>query len=393
MHVVQYSLPEITSGYTIRTQAIVRQQEALGLHPLVLTSPRHPAEDFAELDGVPHYRCRTEGTPRGTWLRDTHRVRSLADRIVELAEQRADIQVLHAHSPVLCGMAGLRAARRLGLPLVYEVRGLWEEAMLRGAPWRRFSPRYLLARRLETAVARRAPAVVAISEGLRREFIARGIAAGRVEVVTNGVDPARFAPASPVPGWRREHGLGPGPLVLYLGALRDYEGADLLLEAFPHIRAQHPDAQLLLVGDGDARDRVAERIRSLGQGALLLASVAHDAVEGFYAAADLVVYPRLSTKATELVAPLKPLEAMAMGRAIVASDVGGLRELLTDGESAELFPAGSAAALAAACNRLLGDEQRRQALGRNARRIAVERFDWRRIVARYGEVYRAAAGP
>jgi len=138
---------------------------------------------------------------------------------------------------------------------------------------------------------------------------------------------------------------------------------------------------------------VAERIRSLGQGALLLASVAHDAVEQFYAAADLVVYPRVSTKATELVAPLKPLEAMAMGRAIVASDVGGLRELLTDGESAELFPAGSAAALAAACNRLLGDEQRRQALGRNARRIAVERFDWRRIVARYGEVYRAAAGP
>ena len=115
LHVVQYSLPEITSGYTIRTQAIVRQQQALGLHPLVLTSPRHPGEDLAELDGVPHYRCRAEGTPRGTWLRDRRRVRSLADRIAELAGQRGDIQMLHAHSPVLCGMAGLRAARRLGL--------------------------------------------------------------------------------------------------------------------------------------------------------------------------------------------------------------------------------------------------------------------------------------
>jgi glycosyltransferase involved in cell wall biosynthesis len=173
-------------------------------------------------------------------------------------------------------------------------------------------------------------------------------------------------------------------MLLYLGALREYEGLELLVEAFPLIRRQHPAAQLVLVGDGEARARIAA---CLGDGVYLLPPIPHEETPRAYAAADVVVYPRLSDRATERVTPLKPLEAMAMGKAIVASDVGGLRELLADGETARLFPAGSGEACARACVDLLAEATARARLGRAAREAAL-RYDWGTVVPRYLEVYR-----
>jgi len=389
LHLVQYSLPEIASGYTLRTQAIVREQRALGLDPIVVTSPRHPEGDETEIDGVRHYRCRPEARRGFALLRDARRVHHLADRVIALAQARGDVRVLHAHSPVLCGMAALRAGRQLRLPIVYEVRGLWEEAMLRRGAWRRWLPRYRLARAMEVKVCRRADAVVAISRGLQEEFTARGVDAGRISVIPNGVDLDRFLPEVAPGSWREQHGIPDGPLILYLGALRDYEGVGLLLEAFPLIQRQHRKAQLAIVGGGEARERVGARANALC-GVHLLAPIPPDETPRAYAAADLVVYPRLSDRATERVTPLKPLEAMAMGKAIVASDVGGLRELLTDGGSAHLFPAGSVAGCAEACARLLGNAPERQRLGRAAREVAA-RHDWQAVVRSYREVYRTAA--
>jgi len=390
LHIVQYSLPQIMAGYTVRTQAIVREQQGLGLDPVVLTSPRHPSEAEEEVEGIPHYRCRQEQPGRSRWLRDAARVRNLAARVEELAAARGDVRLLHAHSPVLCGLAALRASRRLGLPIVYEVRGLWEEG-IRGpgsslARW----ARRLGARAMETRVCRRAGAVVAISEGLRQEFLRRGAPAARVYVITNGVDLRRFSPRAPSRGWRTGHGLTEGPLILYLGALREYEGVRLLVEAFAEIGEHHPAAQLLVIGEGEARAGIEAQARARGGPIHVLPAVPHEETPDCYAAADLLVYPRLSNRATERVTPLKPLEAMAMGKAIVASDVGGLRELLADGETARLFPAGSVTALAQACCDLLGDEQARARLGGRAREVALARYDWRAIVPGYLAVYQAA---
>ncbi len=393
LHIVQFSLPEVHSGYTLRTQAIVRAQKALGLDPLVLTSPRHPGQAEHDQEGVLHYRCTPERPSRTVWARDARRVRALRDRIVQIAGERGDVRVLHAHSPVLCGMAALRAARGLGLPVVYEVRGLWEEAIAGSGPLGRFGPRYLLARALESRVCRRAEAVVTISKGLEREFAARGVPNDRIHLVPNGVDIETFAPRSPAPGWRASLGLSEGPLILYLGAIRRYEGLEVLLDAFGVLRKHSPTSQLLLVGEGEDRGRVAARAAALGPGVRLLPPVPHSSVPEYYAGADIIAYPRLSTRATELVTPLKPLEAMAMGKAIAASDVGGLREILTDGETARLFRAGSVDGLADALLDLLSDEGERRRLGEAARRLAQERFDWPTVAGRYVEVYRAVGGP
>ncbi len=388
LHLVQYSLPEITSGYTLRTRAILAAQQELGLDPVVLTSPRQPECEEVEVEGVPHFRCRPERPTKLVWLRDARRVQHLAARVVRLAQARGDVQVLHAHSPVLCGLAALRAGRELGLPVVYEVRGLWEEAM-RGR-----SVRYRAARAMETRVCRRADAVVALCERLREEFIGRGVEAAKISVVPNGVDLHRFDPAAAPPNSRARYGLGAGPVLLYLGALREYEGIGVLLEAFPQIRARRPEAQLLIVGAGEAREQVAARVQALGEGVHLLPPVPHAETPALYAAADVVVYPRLSTRATECVTPLKPLEAMAMGKAILASQVGGLSELLEEGVTARLFPAGDPKALAEGCLALLAEAGLRERLGEAARAQAERRFDWRVIARTYLEVYaRVGGGP
>lgn len=384
LHIVQFALPEISSGYTIRTAALLKEQQRLGLDPIVLTSPRHPGAANAVVERVMHYRSGPEPTTRLVWLRDRARVRALTRRIQDIAKERGDVKLLHAHSPVLCGMAALRAGRALGFPVVYEVRGLWEEAMPRR------SLRYRLARAMETRVCRQASAVVAICQGLKREFVSRGIPEAKIHLIPNGVDSEQFQPVAADPHWRAERGLNTGPLLLYLGALRDYEGVDLLVDALPRITDRFPAVRLVVVGDGDARQGLAERVRGMGDSVVLLPPVPHAEVRRFYAAANVVVYPRRSTRATELVTPLKPLEAMAMGKAIVASDVGGLRELLADGETARLFSAGSAAALAEAIIELLGDDSLRSRLGETARRVACEHRDWHIIVPRYRDVYAAA---
>jgi len=391
LHIAQYSLPEISSGYTIRTHAIATEQRSLGLEPIVVTSPRHPSDEEAALDGIPYLRCRPERPVRSPWLRDVRRVRTLAARIAEIAADRGEIRLLHAHSPLLCGMAALRAARRLGLPVVYEVRGLWEEVIAERAAGRRLHPRYLLARSLELRVCRRASAVVAISEGLRGHLIRRGLPAERVRVIPNGVDTKTFAPRTPPSDFRRSFGLGNGPLALYLGAIRRYEGIDTLLDAWPAVTARVPNAQAMIVGAGEDRSRVSERVKALGPGVVLLPPLPHDAVGDYYAAADIVIYPRLSTLATEIVAPLKPLEAMAMGKAIIASDVGGLRELVTDDETARLFPDGSPVALAEACIELLSDDELRGRLGERARRHVIAHHQWRQVAERYRDLYHSVA--
>lgn len=390
LHIVQYSLPEIIAGYTLRTQAVVAHQHRLGWDPVVLTSPRHPRAEPVAVDGVPYLRCEPEAGGASPWLRDFRRVRHLAARICEVVAQRGDIRLLHAHSPVLCGMAAMRAAARTGLPVVYEVRGLWEEALAaRRASGPGAGLRYHLARWLETGVCRRAQAVVTISEGLKREFVARGIPAHRIQVVGNGVDLSLFQPTSPPAGWRQDHGLGEGPIILYLGALREYEGVYILARAFPEIKALHPSAHLVVVGGGEEEANLRAALASQAD-AHLSGPVPHELVRDYYAAADLVVYPRLSTRPTELVTPLKPLEALAMGKPIVASTVGGLRELLDGTGAVSWVPPGDARALARACAHLLSEADLRQEMGRRAREAAAA-FTWEQVVARYQGVYEAVA--
>jgi PEP-CTERM/exosortase A-associated glycosyltransferase len=303
--------------------------------------------------------------------------------------------ILHAHSPALNGLAALQVGRRHGIPLVYEVRAFWEDAAVDHGTSREGGLRYRLTRALETHVLKGADAVTTICEGLRGDIIARGLPEQKVTVIPNSVALDRF----PLLEGKDETllealGLQGKRVVGFIGSFYAYEGLPLLLEALPLILRQRQDVRLLLVGGGPQEETLRQLTTELGLGdkVVFTGRVSHDEVQRYYSLVDIFVYPRLSMRLTELVTPLKPLEAMAQGRLVVASDVGGHRELIEAGVTGELFPAGDAAGLGMAVLRLLGDEARwpqRLAAGRDY----VERVrNWRASAERYRPVYAALAG-
>jgi hypothetical protein len=252
--------------------------------------------------------------------------------------------------------------------------------------------RYRLARALETWVLRRVACVTTICEGLRQETIGRGIAADRVTVIPNAVDVETFRfDAAPDEALRRQLGLAGTEVVGFCGSFYAYEGLDLLVDAFARLAARRPRMQLLLVGGGFQEDALRAQVAFHGlQDRVVFAGRVHqDQVQRYYGLIDMLVYPRHRMRLTELVTPLKPLEAMAQGRVVVASDVGGHRELVEDGKTGFLFPAGDAAALAATIERVLASRDRWGDVRQNARRFVESERTWARSVARYADVYGA----
>ena len=391
LHVLDHSLP-LHSGYTFRTRAILKAQQALGLDVRGITGLRHTAEDprAETLDALTFHR--TVGTAKGpAGMREWREINALARAIIALAgEWRPD--VIHAHSPALCGMAGLKAARALKLPLVYEIRAFWEDAAVGNGTGSEGSLRYRLTRELENRAVAGADAVITICDGLRDDLVARGVSPGRIGVVPNGVDLTLFgAPPPRDEALARDLELGSGPVIGFIGSFYDYEGLDDMIAAMPDVVREHPDARLLLVGGGPMEGAlkaqadaspVAFAIRFVGR-------VPHREVERYYSLCDVMAYPRKRSRLTDLVTPLKPLEAMAQGRIVAASDVGGHRELITDGLTGALFPADDPSACAAALAKLLVRRSSWPAMRDAGRAHVAAHHDWAGNVRRYQDVYQA----
>jgi PEP-CTERM/exosortase A-associated glycosyltransferase len=315
-------------------------------------------------------------------------------RRIEAVARAEKVELIHAHSPSLNGVPAAAAARRLGLPFVYEVRAFWEDAAVDHGSFGEDSFRYRLSRRIETGVFRRADAITVICEGLRSELAARGIAPEKIAVIPNGVDIDRFAPRPADQALIDRYGLRGRPVLGFLGSFYHYEGLSLLLDALARLRESNPEAVLLLVGGGEEEVRLRAKAEALGLGlsVVFTGSVPPEEVLGLYSVVDILVYPRLSMRLTDWVTPLKPLEAMAMGKVVVASDVGGLKELVRDGETGLLFPAGDTEALARALRGAIADRGLWAAMGERARGHVMSSRRWEKIVARYQGVYASALG-
>ena len=393
LHILDHSLP-IHSGYTFRTRAILKAQQALGYDVRGVTGLRHTeaGPGTEEADGLVFHRTAgSAGGPAG-W-REWREISLFAQTIEQVVRQwRPDI--LHAHSPALCGQAALRVARRHGIPLVYEIRAFWEDAAVGNGAGSEGSLKYRLTRQLESHVVREADAVVTICEGLRHDLIARGTPEQKVTVMPNGVDLTLFG-QPPERDAALAHELGfevdgrPCPVIGFIGSFYDYEGLDDLIEAMPMLIARQPDARLLLVGGGpmEAALRAQAQGSPVTNAIRFIGRVPHHEVDRYYALCDVMAYPRKHSRLTDLVTPLKPLEAMAQGKLVAASDVGGHRELIADGVTGTLFAPDDPAACATALAGLL---ERRELWDRyrQAGRAHVEsRHDWAVNARRYQVVY------
>jgi PEP-CTERM/exosortase A-associated glycosyltransferase len=394
LHILDHSMP-MHSGYSFRTRAILKAQIARGWKVAGVTGARHTQDgpDVETIDGLTFYRTNQPETMT-TPLREWREIALLAERLEEVVDIWEPDQ-LHVHSPVLNALAALRVARRSSLPLLYEIRAFWEDAAVGNGTGTDTSAKYWLTRMLETHAANQADAVAVICEGLRQDLIKRGVAGDKIVVSPNGVDMTLFGdPPAADHALAEKLGLAGAEIVGFVGSFYDYEGLDDLISAMPKLVAERPQVHLLLVGGGPmeavlkaqaAESSIAAHIHFTGR-------VPHDQVERYYSLIDILAYPRKKMRLTDLVTPLKPLEAMAQKRLVAASDVGGHRELIEDGVTGTLFPPDDPDAIAAALSSVFAHRDEWEARRDRARKYVEQDRNWSSNISRYAPVYQKLTG-
>lgn len=297
--------------------------------------------------------------------------------------------ILHGASNHWNGLTAVKTANVLGIPSVYEVRGLWEVTRgSRDPEWAR-SDQYKYIARMEADAARSATRVLAITEALKTELVDRGVDADKITLVPNGVDTDRFTPIPRDEELAESLGVSRKTVIGYVGTIVDYEGLDLLLAAAQDLHRTRDDFHVLVVGDGAALDGLRATAAAAGVDDVVtfVGRVPHEEVERYYSIIDITPFPRLPLAVCEMVSPLKPFEAMAMGKAVVASDVAALAEIVTSGQNGFLHEKGNAESLTEQLAILLDDANLTRRIGEQARRWVVENRDWRQLSATIAEVY------
>ncbi|WP_137938948.1 TIGR04063 family PEP-CTERM/XrtA system glycosyltransferase [Chitinivorax sp. B] len=392
LHILDHSIP-LHSGYTFRTAAILREQRKLGWETFHLTSPKQENCTVLEeeVDGLHFFR-----TPPATGfmsskpvLSEIALINATARRLEEVARQIKP-DVLHAHSPVLNAIPALRVGQKLGIPVVYEVRAFWEDAAVDHGTSKEWGLRYRATRGLETYALKRVAAVTTICEGLRSDIVARGIPAEKVTVIPNAVDIEKFTMgAEPDSTLQAKLGLTGKTVLGFIGSFYAYEGLNVLLDAMPLMLRDNSNVRLLLIGGGHQEAALKQQAQQLGitDQVIFTGRVSNTEVPKYYDLVDVLVYPRLPMRLTELVTPLKPLEAMAQGRLVAASDVGGHRELITPDVTGVLFRANDAVDLARVVLALADNPKRWPAMKAAGRHYVETERNWAKSVGRYHQVY------
>ena len=395
LHLVTDALPTTSAGYTIRTHEIALAQREAGLDPHVATRTGYPVTQgridgrrLVELDGVPYHRLLPWRMPG--------RADILASRGTELADglvRQLRPAVLHAASNYANARLALALRERYGLPVVYEVRGFWEDTWLSRYPDaadRAASELYQRNRELETQCMLAADLVVTLGEAMRDEIVARGVPAAKVGIVPNAVSAEFLRPLPDATTLREELGIKPDePVVGEVTSLVPHEGIGALLEATAILRARGVPARALIVGDGPERaalQRQAARA-GLAEAAVFTGRVPAAKVRQFHALLDVFVVPRTPDRVCQLVTPLKPVEAMASGLCVVSSEVKALTEIVKHEVTGMRTVPQDPVSLADCLEHLLYSPDIRRKLGDNAREWAARDRTWAHNAARYRDAY------
>lgn len=295
-----------------------------------------------------------------------------------------DYSLIHAHWCLPNGPVAALCARRRGLPLVISLHG---------------SDVFLAEQSATAAVAacwaaRQAVAITACSGDLRARLAALGGPPERMEVVPYGVDADRFRPGADHSAIRARLGISQNqPVIFTFGRMVYKKGFDVLVNAMPHVLREHPTAVLVIGGVGDLQRALEQQVRQLGIAAQVRfpGIVEREEIAGFFAMAKVAAFPSVHDQRGNVDGlPNVLLEAMSIGRPIVASRVAGIPQVIVDGKHGLLVPEGDSGALAVGINRLLGDHAFAEALGQAARLRIERELRWSHIAARFEAVYTRA---
>lgn len=351
LHILDHSLP-LHSGYSFRSENIISCQQQIGLNTAVVTSPKHEAfskethSTSETINNITYYRTGVMQSDSPPLLAEWRLIKKLKNKIIETSRKEKP-DILHAHSPVLNAYAALGAAKKLSLPVVYEIRAFWEDAAVDHGTCKEWGAKYRLIRKLETNACKKSSKVLTICDGLKNELIQRNISPDHIGIIPNAIAPDKFKPVSHTKEDKTKWGLDGAFVMGFIGSFYHYEGLDLLLEAVVKLKRTLSDIKILLVGGGPMEDQLKQQAKKLqiNDCIVFTGRLPHDEIPVMYSLLDILILPRKSMRLTELVTPLKPLESMCMGKLVVASDVGGHKELIRDRETGYLFKAGDVDAL------------------------------------------------
>ncbi|KAB8185891.1 glycosyltransferase family 4 protein [Microbispora catharanthi] len=394
LHMVTNALPYTQAGYTVRTHRIVTAQKAAGLDPHVVTSWGWPmlqghtdAEPYEEIDGIPYYRLLPKDEV--PFESQGRMIRGAAD-VSELVRTLRP-QVLHAATDHRNGSVALAVRERTNTPFVYEVRGFLEETWVSRDPARIGSERHKLQREREAQIMREADAVVTLAETMAAEIVERGVPRERIFLAPNAVDDSLLTADYDGEAFRERFGIGRDEIVVgSVSSIVAYEGFATLLNAAALLRDAGTPVKVLLVGDGAERPALLEQVERLGlKEAILPGRVGPDEALQAQAAIDIFVCPREDLRVCRLVTPLKPVEAMALGKPVVLSDLPALSELVGGEGAGLLVPPGDPAALAKALAALRDDPERRRIMGEAGKAEVAAHRTWSSLARTYQGIYQS----
>ncbi len=378
LYVAASCLPYHISGYTARTHEILMALREAGADVRVLTRPGYPWDRADKL-------CEAIGThtlvqdveyvhmPRPTNRRFLLHFAAAGARVIEQYARAYGITCIHAASNHTNALPALIAARRLGLPFQYEMRGLWELTRASRQPEFENSHCYNLGLELEGLIAAQADRVFVISEQLGQFVQERwGIEASKIHLLPNCVDVERIKP-------------DPACVVLpnaigYAGSLINYEGLDTLIDAVHLLQGQGIAVRLHIVGDGEARSALEAHVSDLGlqDHVRFFGKVTPEKARAHLAQCTLVCIPRKPFTVCKVVPPIKLVEAMALGKVVVVPDLPVFRD--EAGAKAIFFTPGDAGDLAQAIRGALHDDSLHDALARAGLAHVQARRQWKHFV-------------
>lgn len=341
LHVLDQSLPNV-SGYSIRSQSIIKNQVELGLKPIALTSERQGSNSKVEtFDNVIYFRTPQKNfnkISKVPFVREYKEIKHLAAQIIRILNEN-EIDIIHAHSPCIWGIAAKIAARKTNTPIIYEIRAFWEDAAVNAKKYRKYSFKYKFVKILETFLLFHVDHITVISHGIKNELIKRYVRVNKITVVPNGVDLNKFRLTPKNRLLINTYNLNNKFIVGYIGSFFNYEGLEILIKAIKKLKLMKRDIVLLLVGTGEDEVLLKNMVRilELDSEVVFTGKVFPQNVLEYYSIMDILVYPRRSERITELVTPLKPLEAMAMQKCVILSNIGGHKELVTNDDCVVFF--------------------------------------------------------
>lgn len=404
LHVVGKALPETQSGYTLRTQNSLEALAKLDTKveacvlPLQGRSGAQWSVGGVKYHGVPTpSRSRVGST---LWMEDA--VKGLADVVAKIRPS-----VLHPHSDFYNAVAAEIVGDAFGVPVVYETRGFWEETWI-SRTQRRMADEgiahasfdggpapdaYRLRQQAESAARKRADRVLTLAN-VMRDHIEKldGERQEPLTLVPNAVSASFAEQEDGSKKLREEYGIAEDEVVIgYVSSLVEYEGVGSLIDGFAELKKRLPSARLklLVVGDGPEKKRLEKEAKTkIGSGAIFTGKVNHSEIADYYRAIDIFVVPRIKAKVTELVTPLKPFEALALGVPVVVSDVPALLEIAEDTQGAVLsFAADDPNSLAGVLESLVLSPEVRAEMGARGKGWVLENRTWDANAAATLDVY------